>query len=243
LNLSLASIAIFLVWQVSIIINDIYDVSIDKWTNKNRPLVTGVIKVSEYKQTAIIFSFLSLSFAIVVNFKIFILVLIALFFAIIYSRPPVRLRKNLAGNILIGASLLLSFFIGVYSSGKTQLMTAQVILLSFLIFLFGVIATLAKDIKDIQGDRKDDIKNLFTIYSKRKGKIFVTLLIFITFTIPAIVFKLISIFILSLLVCFFYYNYENVKVVYAGAGFIILFSTFTMYSSIILSLKINYSLG
>jgi len=229
LQLIYGSIAMFFAWQVAVIINDIYDIDIDRYANKSRPLVKGTISVGGYRIVASILSFLALSFAVIINIKIFFLIVLILIFAHIYSVPPVRARKNILGNVIIGISVLIAFLIGIYSSGRTNILTARVLFLAGIIFLFATALTLAKDIKDIEGDEKNGIKNLFTIYGKRKGKKITTILIFFILNVPAIVYLDLNILLFSLIAAGLFYKFDSIKSVYISGSLVTLLTVFDMF--------------
>jgi len=214
LDLLLGAGAIFLAWQVSIMINDITDVSVDKISNTKRPIPSGMVTVDEYKTLSCILSVLALSFAMVINFKVFIMTSLALMAAYIYSVPPFRLRKNLLGNIVIGLSLSMSFIVGICASGSGHLWTDDITIVCGLIFIFGAGIPMAKDIKDIEGDRENGIKNLFTLYGKEKGKIFTLIIIFLIINVSTVILSNLLPFFFSLIAGFIYYKWESIKAVY-----------------------------
>jgi len=199
LNLMLGVCVTFFVWQVSVIVNDIYDLPIDRVSNQSRPLVQGILTVDEYQFLAKILSFFALSCAVVINVQVFIITIVALIFAHIYSQPPIRLRKDLFGNVLIGLSLFLSYLIGIYAASKMNTLTADLGILALIIFIFGTVISMAKDIKDIEADKKQNIKNIFTMYGKEKGKWVTLVFIFIILNIPTVIFLNLFIFLLSIL--------------------------------------------
>jgi len=170
-KLVLAALAMFFVWGVSVIINDIADISIDHLTNKSRPLVKGALSVKEYKLTAVLFSFFALSYAAVVNEKVLLITIAALIFSWIYSLEPFRFRKNFLGNIIIGLSVLVSFWAGIFTLESSNFIDGRSLFLSGLIFLFGVIMSLAKDIKDVEGDKQANIWNLYVVLGKKKERL------------------------------------------------------------------------
>jgi len=215
LNLFLGIFTILLVWKVSVIINDIYDIPIDSLTNKARPLICGALMVNEYRLTAHILSFLAISCAAVINSNILVLTVLALLLAFVYSVPPFRFRKNLKGNFVIGISLAISFLIGIYSAGGELIILTHLVLF-FLVFIIilGTIISLAKDIKDIEGDKKAKIKNVFTLYGKKRGKAILIVLIFLTLNIPVLALGILTVFLLSLTACYLYYRFESIKAVY-----------------------------
>jgi len=215
----LASISLFFIWQFSVVINDIYDFEIDKISNKNRPLTSKKLSVNEYRIVAYVFFLFAVSFSIILNFTIFASAIFGLILAFIYSAPPIRLRKYLFGNLAIGLSLVISFAMGIFSTGDIDLIfNDKIFLFSIIIFILGSIITLIKDIKDLKGDKKHGIKNIFSLFGKQKGKIIVTTLLFFALNLPGLILKDILIlpvtFIFSLFTCYIYYKKEKIKLIY-----------------------------
>ena len=238
LNLFLAAFTIFLVWQVSVCVNDISDIDIDRVSNPSRPLVGGVVTIGDYKLMAVLLSFVAISFAMVIGIEVFFLTLLTLSFAYIYSVPPLRLRQNLWGNVVIGFSIMISFLIGFFACEKnfsayTVIFTRNVMILTGLFLIYGIIIPLAKDIKDIEGDQKGQIKNLYTIYGKPKGKIITTALIFLAINLSLFVFAHFSIFLCSCLAIVVYYKYENICGVYWLSAMVIVMVICKLYGVVL----------
>jgi len=231
LNLSLGICVTFFVWQVSVIINDIYDLPIDRVSNQSRPLVQRSLTVDEYRFLATMLSFFALSCAVVINVQVFIITIVALIFAHIYSRPPFRLRKDLFGNVLIGLSLFLSYLIGIYAASDGNTLTVDLGILALIIFIFGTVISMAKDIKDIEADKKQNIKNLFTMYGKEKGKWVTLVFIFIILNIPTVIFLNIFIFLLSILACYVYHRFESIRGLYLVSMIIVVLTCFFLYQT------------
>jgi len=229
LQLFLGSLAMFLAWQVAIIVNDIYDVDIDRACNRLRPLVKGTLSVEEYKMAASILFFLSLSFAVLLGIRVLFLIASVLFFAYLYSVPPLRARNNIGGNIIIGISILIAFWVGIYSSGSGDILAKPIVFLSGLIFLLGMVLTLAKDIKDIEGDKQNGVVNLFTIYGREKGKRITAFLIFVSLMVPAIVYLDLTIFVFSLAAVIYYYKRESIFGIYISGVLVVFLVVFDMF--------------
>lgn len=215
LYLFYGSVIAFLVWQVSVMVNDVSDIDIDRQTNKTRPLVSGVITAAEYSFAAEILVFIVLSFGAITNIYLFALALLHCFLAYIYSVPPFRLRKHFGGNVLIGVSVASSYWIGLYASGSQFVFNRDMHFISFLLFCFGTLISLVKDIKDFEGDRKQGVVNIYTLCGREKGKLITTALIFLTFTIPAVAFANFWFVLLSAGASFLYYKFESIQAVYA----------------------------
>lgn len=229
-NLSSAVISILFVWWCSVIINDIYDFDIDQLTNPDRPLVTGIISKKEYQFISIIFAFFALSFSINISWKVGALVSTSLLFAVMYSVPPIRIRKHLLlGNILIGISLVISFMVGSLISNPLWIGTStQHLIFYLLIALFGTVMTLSKDLKDIESDKKYSVKTFYTIFGKKTGKQITLVLIGVLYILPAILLHNFPLLIISSLLalvgCYLFYKKEDERFVYIIAACIMVYA-------------------
>ena len=170
----------------------------------------------------------------IINAYILLLIILGIFLAIIYSAPPLRLRRNYVGNLLIGISLVISFIVGVLSiSDLGILFEVKNITYSFILFLLGTVVTFAKDIKDVKSDYKFGIKNFYTIYGKEKGKRIVIFLVFLILNTPAFILKNLVLlpltFIVSLSACYIYYKKEDEKPVYIVSALLMAFIFVILY--------------
>ncbi|VAX36802.1 hypothetical protein MNBD_UNCLBAC01-1306 [hydrothermal vent metagenome] len=221
--------AIFLVWQVSVFINDIFDMDIDRLTNPERPLIKGIVTPDEYKLAGILLSFIAMSLTIVIKPVVFLMIVVSIFLAYSYSAPPLRLRKTLLGNLVIGLSLAISFWAGLFSSDDPYVFHKRHVFLGVLLFIIGTVISLSKDIKDVEGDKQCGIDNLFTSYGKAKGKLITSFCIFAALSIPAVLFVSLAIFILSLIAVFLYYKFETIQGVYLCSLAVILIVILNLY--------------
>lgn len=230
----LAAIVPFFGWQFSIVVNDIYDYNIDKLTNKDRPLVKKALTVEDYKFVALIFAFFALSFSTILNLQIFLLTILGLVLGVIYSVPPIRLRRHFVGNLVMGISLVISFTIGfLIANDINSIFNSKNYVFIFLLLLFGTLITFTKDIKDIKSDSKYDVKNFYTVYGKEKGKKIVTILLFIVLNLPTLLLKDFTILpitiIFSSLTCWIYYKKEDEKVVYIMSALLGIYIFMNLY--------------
>lgn len=193
--------AIFL-WQYAVWINHVYDVDIDKITNRERILPMRMISPGTIKKMAIIFAFISLGLAFVIGWAI-IPAIIALILATIYSVPPFRLRKTILSSVFIGAGSSLAFLFGylnpyLYMEGMKNVdwmfnpyhapITNEAILIAILIFIALSIGSVTRSLKDYEGDKKAGVRNIFTVYGKEKGVKIASFLIIISFISPIMLF-------------------------------------------------------
>jgi 4-hydroxybenzoate polyprenyltransferase len=187
---SLASVVVLeavfvLAWLASVVVNDIYDLEIDRITNSDRPLPQNVFSLEEYRNLGAILFFLSVLGGLTVGFSFAALAITYQILAWFYSAPPLRLKKYpvIATFTSSLASLMVVF------SGYILLSTDQGIhSLSWRIILLLIVAyTLSlpiKDFKDIEGDKKDQVWTWPVILGERKGRLFVSISLFISSILP-----------------------------------------------------------
>jgi len=166
------AISVLFAWWFAVAINDIYDEKIDTISNPSRLIPQKILSKNEYALIACVFAFFSASFAAAVNMAVFISSLLWIILGIVYSVPPIRLRKNLFGNVVIGTAMVLSFIMGIFTSWKWSLdilFFEKNIAFYALLFLFTVTTTTSKDLRDIKGDRSAGVKNIFTKFGEVRG--------------------------------------------------------------------------
>lgn len=163
-----------------IVINNLADYDIDKISNKNRPLVKSKINPEAYKKFAWPFLFLSLAFALIINFKVFYLVLLFIGGFFLYSAPPLRLKRvPILAKLIIAASSLLLVLSGyVLITGAVSGFPGIIVA----IFLIGaaLVANLI-DIKDYEGDKQAGIKTLPVLLGLKKSKILIGVFMLLTY--------------------------------------------------------------
>ena len=134
-------------------LNDYFDLEIDKINRPNRPLVTGDVKA----QTALVLSIILFAIGTVLAFTLpltatFIAVAIALplmmFYSIWFKGMP------LVGNLIIALILGLTFLFAGAALNNIEIM----IIPAVLAFGLTVVRELVKDISDVEGDRKVNLK-------------------------------------------------------------------------------------
>jgi 4-hydroxybenzoate polyprenyltransferase len=140
------------------IINDIFDYKIDQANRLNRPLSSGSIKRSH----AIIYAILLLCISLVIIFNYnfntitkFLILCINLPLMIFYT--PIFKKIPLIGNMIV------SFILGMVFIVTTTYLKGNIYLIlppATLAFLLMVIREMVKDIADLDGDKKFNIKTL-----------------------------------------------------------------------------------
>lgn len=165
----LALLSLLLLFAYSTILNNIYDQEIDRISNQERPLVKDYIQVQMYHQIKNSFLFFALLCALSVNEQFFLLSLFIFSLSYIYSAPPLRLKKHFVTANLILSSIAVTVFLLGFSlvEANMSFINSNKILLLF-IFAFVFISANIKDIKDIQGDKKEGVTTLVILLGEEK---------------------------------------------------------------------------
>ncbi|MBE0573208.1 MAG: geranylgeranylglycerol-phosphate geranylgeranyltransferase [Ignavibacteriaceae bacterium] len=179
LNIFLAALAASLVMASGNVLNDIYDIGIDKINKPLRPIPSGNITIKEAYALYFIFIVTSIVISALVNEKALAIVLISILMLFFYSKYLKRIP--LVGNITVAFLTGLVFIFGgvVVDNPNAAIVPA------LFAMLINLIREIVKDMEDVEGDRKADI-NTFPIkfgFQKSKVLILVITLLLVLFTL------------------------------------------------------------
>ena len=170
-NVILASLSAVLIMIGANVINDIFDIEIDRINKPKRPLPSG--KVSIRAAYIIFFSsyFLAWILALFINFQVFLVALIIGQLLILYSYKFKRMV--LIGNFVVSLSTGMAFIYGGMAVDRVE----GTVFPALFAFFFHFGREIIKDLQDVQGDRKNAANTLAVIYGTRVALI-VTSIIF-----------------------------------------------------------------
>ena len=208
------SIVILLLAGFSNIINDIFDYKIDQANRLNRPLASGSMK----RLYAIIYaiSLLCISLFIIFYYQFNAItkaLILCINLPLIISYTPIFKKITLIGNIVI------SFILGMIFIVTTTYLNGNIYLIlppSILAFLLMIIREIIKDIADLDGDKKFNIKTIpvrFGIDYTFRVIIFFSIILIVVSIYFTILYNFIYFVFLLLLVVFplIYYLYQLSK--------------------------------
>ena len=138
------------------IINDICDEDIDCINKPSRPIPSKRISKTEAKILSIILIIFGFAFVVNLNRITFSMVIAHLVLGLAYSVKPLRLKKGLLANPCMALGTTTSIMCGA----STFQLNAQVIFAAISMFFFVCICGYGKDLKDVEGDRRNNIKTL-----------------------------------------------------------------------------------
>ncbi len=152
-------------------VNDLADVNIDRINNGRRPLPPGILREADIADSNVFFLTASLIGGFISGY--WTLFTVAVFTAAyyIYSAPPLRLKRiPLISSFLIAIATLGTLMAGFYFADTNKLVSDFPIRLVALILICITLAVNFKDIKDVAGDRADNIWTIPVIFGEERGK-------------------------------------------------------------------------
>ncbi len=166
IKIALASVMASLLNAASNVLNQIYDIEIDRINKPGRVLVRGDMSIKEAKLFSLILYIVSVFSTLLINTGCFLMFLAAAVATILYSAPPFRFKKNgWVANLTIAIPRGILLKVAGWSVTKSILLPeAWFIGLIFGLFLFG--ATNSKDFADIKGDKSNGCNTLPVMYGK-----------------------------------------------------------------------------
>jgi len=170
LNVFLAAIAASLVMASGNVMNDIYDIEIDKINKPLRPLPSDKITVKEAYTLYFIFIVASIFISALVNEKALAIVLISILLLFFYSKFLKRIP--LVGNLTVAFLTGLVFIFG----GIAVENPAAAVVPAVFAFLINLIREIIKDMEDVEGDKRAGVITSPIKFGFQKSKIFISLI-------------------------------------------------------------------
>lgn len=185
-----ASILMALLWLNAVLINNVYDLEIDRITNKDRPLVRNEVSPNMYLGLCAVLSVLVPLTSLILGVLPSIIALLSILSALAYSVPPLRLRRKIFSTVFIGWGSFLAFLYGFFCHADLNDLSIpkniwQIGALIFAVFSIGPLTT---DLKDYEGDRAQGVQSVFSVYGLEKGLKIVAVLLGLSVLMPLILF-------------------------------------------------------
>jgi geranylgeranylglycerol-phosphate geranylgeranyltransferase len=168
------------------IINDIFDIKIDRVNRPYRPLVSGTISIKSAIAYYTIFSVTGLIFAITLNYTALIIAVLSVLLLFLYSYKIKSV--TLLGNFSIAVITGLTFIYGGVSVNNISF----AIIPALFALLINFIREIVKDMEDISGDLKNGIETFPSKFGFSFAKNFIVIIsaVLILFTCYPYIFRL-----------------------------------------------------
>jgi geranylgeranylglycerol-phosphate geranylgeranyltransferase len=158
-----ASLSGALIGAGGMVINDLFDVAIDRINKPDRPLASGSIPTMHAKMMYLLLTASGLMLTIVLPFDARMIAVLAV--ALIYLYSAVLKGTVLAGNIAVGAMTGLTFIYGGAAVGGVT----RALLPALFALLMNVGREVIKDMEDVEGDRQNGAVTLPVKFGMRSG--------------------------------------------------------------------------
>ena len=187
IGLLIVIISVGLSWVSSVTINDLFDKKIDEITNTSRPLIMKIFSREEYAGLGLVLLLSSLFLSSLVNFKISMLLLAYNALAWAYSAWPLRLKRFAYISTFVSAiaSILILFSGFILVSPDQNISNLPFSIITLLVISYTISLPL-KDLKDIEGDKKDGVYTVPVIFGEDRGRIIIASGIFISYVLSVV---------------------------------------------------------
>ncbi len=180
--LILLCIAIIFAWYSTVILNDCVDQDIDKISNPTRPLITKTITVKHYRHIGIFLGIFSITITAAINAYAALILIAYHAISFLYNTYPLRL-KRFPGIATFLASIA-SFFvvvIGFITLSPEHSLNNFPPHIAILLIISYTISLPIKDLKDIEGDKANNIYTIPVIFGEKIARTIIATGIFISF--------------------------------------------------------------
>lgn len=154
----------FFLLGASMVINDYYDIEIDRINNPSRPIPSGMVSRAEAKSYAFALAFAGLFTAALINWSSFLVALLATASMVAYNA---RLKPTgLIGNMIVSANIAVPFVFGGFAVSE---LAPSLLIFALLAFLSGLGREVIKGIMDVPGDKQRGIRTVAVRYGETKA--------------------------------------------------------------------------
>lgn len=165
LNLFLGFVWGFFISSPAMIINDYFDIDVDRINSPHRPLPSGLILPTTAITLAIITTLIGLVASAFIDMSAVLLYIVFWLIGFLYNWK--LKEKGLLGNLLVSSSVSITFILGGIAVGEPW--NKAVWILSLIVFLFDLGEEIAADAMDIEGDKKRNVKSIAILIGKKNA--------------------------------------------------------------------------
>lgn len=143
----LGSVSLFFISAGGHVINDYFDVKIDRTNKPRKPLPSGKIKLKNVLIFSLILFLISIIFSSIINLKTLLLSLIMCMLMILYGKYSKMIK--ILGNVIVSSIVSLILVYAIFTIGKTF----PIVWIIPPVFFINMSREIAKDIEDVRGDK------------------------------------------------------------------------------------------
>jgi geranylgeranylglycerol-phosphate geranylgeranyltransferase len=157
----------FAICAFSMVVNDYYDIEVDRVNQPTRPLPSGEVSKNEAVGIAVLMLVVGFAAtALLLSLEAVLIVALYSFLAWLYD---FRAKKyGLAGNLVVASSLAIPFIYGGVISGG-QVLESLLLFMASTSFLAGVGREVVKAMADVPGDQKRGVRSYASVHGLRSA--------------------------------------------------------------------------
>ncbi|MHA2288910.1 MAG: geranylgeranylglycerol-phosphate geranylgeranyltransferase [Promethearchaeota archaeon] len=189
INLILGAITYIFIAAAGNIINDIYDIEIDKINRPNRPIPRGSISLKQAKGLFFLYLIIGIILSslntLILSLSLINLTLALFFGFIAWVYAKWGKKSGFFGNIIVGVSFSIGLVYGAYLNGS--IVPPYIFYFFLTAFSLLVAREIIKGCEDIEGDKNQGVKTLaikIGVKNSRNVAIIFALLAIIFFILP-----------------------------------------------------------
>ncbi len=172
-------VSIVLAWASGVVINDYFDKEQDKERN---PLVTGKFSVYEYFIMGGAYTIIALALSLCINYSAFLILVFYLSLHLLYSAPPLRIKRILLlNNAFISLKSFSAFIFGYSIFGREDTIVKFPLEMMLALLCFYFLASNIIHLKDVREDRKANVLTIPVVLGQKWGKIVLAACLFLAF--------------------------------------------------------------
>ncbi len=157
----------FLISSYSMVVNDWYDLDVDRINNPNRPLASGRISLRTAAVYAAILLILGIATSLFIGLENFIIATV--FAAIAWVYNYWGKKQILLGNMMVAASVAIPYIYGGAAVGRIESLLLWFLALTS--FLAATGREVVKTISDVEGDEARRVNSVARVYGSHAAAI------------------------------------------------------------------------
>ncbi|HPN54895.1 MAG TPA: UbiA family prenyltransferase [Candidatus Moranbacteria bacterium] len=204
LTLLMSSVLIVLNIWLAVFINDAEDIEIDMISNKDRPLAKKIINKEDWERIQTIIALLVVLGVLMLNRTVAFFIVLGQMSYYIYSAKPLRLKRHfIFSSILIGIGSIAAAMAGFFLVSPDQHVSAFPVKAIVIIGIAYALLSNLKDIKDYEGDKKENMHTLPVVFGLEKSKKIIAFLCSLVIVAVPLILKIYSILPISIAISLF----------------------------------------
>lgn len=161
----LGFLSIFFISATSLILNDYFDIEIDKINAPERPLPAGLVTEQDVVLLSFVVTMLGFITGYLISFEALLVVVLVWIVGFLYNW---RLKKaGFVGNLMVSFSVGMTFVFGGVTVGKP--FESTVWFFAIIVMLIDLGEEIAADAMDIEGDRKVGSRSLALVLGRENA--------------------------------------------------------------------------